>query len=140
MRAAPIGVLFRDSPERMIEVAVEQSAVTHRDPRATAGAVAVAGAAALASARTRLGPREFLDRVADWAERENRTMADAISSVERWLGLPPDQAARRLRGVRLGVGAPPGALLARIHDQGAWRAGDLTKLSDSCARLVRSPS
>src|SRR5437773_6205100 len=48
MRAAPIGLFFHDDIERLIITAQNQGRITHQDSRCTAGAVAIAGATALA--------------------------------------------------------------------------------------------
>ncbi len=95
MRAGPVGVVFGGGVDRMLRVAAEQSLITHRDPRCTAGAVAVAGAAALAAG----GPVDtgaFIERLAAWAGREDQTMAAAIRSVADWVDLEPAAAARHL--------------------------------------------
>jgi ADP-ribosylglycohydrolase len=96
MRAAPLGILFRDDATQMLRASREQSLVTHRDPRCAAGAIAVAGAAALASSVERIVPDEFLGRLAAWAGEEDRSVADAILAVTPWLDLGPAEAARRL--------------------------------------------
>lgn len=41
MRVAPVALRFRSSPERMIRAAIDTSRITHADPRATWGCVAV---------------------------------------------------------------------------------------------------
>ncbi len=92
MRAGPVGLLF-EGDDRWIRCAREQSRVTHADPRCTAAAVAVAGAAAIASLREPVVPREFVGRLAAWAEREDAAMAHAIRSVGEWAHLEPDAAA-----------------------------------------------
>ena len=96
MRAGPLGILFRDDAARMVRATREQSLVTHRDPRCAAGAIAVAGAAALASSVERIVPDEFLGRLAAWAGEEDRSVADAILGITPWLELAPVEAARRL--------------------------------------------
>ncbi len=96
MRAAPIGVLFRDDLETMRRVAVEQSCITHKDPRCAAGSLVVAGGAALTSSGESLAPEEFLERLAEWAEQEDQSLADAVRGVAAWLDLTPVEAARAL--------------------------------------------
>jgi poly(ADP-ribose) glycohydrolase ARH3 len=96
MRAAPIGVLFRDDLETMRRVAVEQSRITHRDRRCTAGSLVMAGAAALASMGESLRPKGFLKRLAEWAEEEDQSVAAAVRGVATWLDLTPPEAARAL--------------------------------------------
>jgi ADP-ribosylglycohydrolase len=96
MRAAPLGILFRDDAPRMVRAAREQSVVTHGDPRCSAGAIAVAGAAALASSVERIRGAEFLGQLAAWVEEEAPTVAQAILAVTPWLDLAPADAARCL--------------------------------------------
>jgi len=96
MRAAPLGILFRHDAARMVRAAREQSLVTHRDPRCAAGAIAVAGAAALASSVERIRPGEFLGQLAAWAVEDDPSVADAIRGITPWLDLTPAEAARRL--------------------------------------------
>ena len=108
MRAAPLGVFFRADVERMLAAASEQSRVTHHDPRCAAGSVAVAGAAALRlGAVSRSGRMRFLERVAEWAAAEDRSVARAIRGVGDWLDLTPAEAARRLHASGLDRGATP---------------------------------
>ncbi|MBA3318671.1 MAG: ADP-ribosylglycohydrolase family protein, partial [Gemmatimonadales bacterium] len=52
MRAAPLGLLFGDDTRSMVAAAIEQSSITHRDPRCSAGALVVAGATRLAAKGT----------------------------------------------------------------------------------------
>jgi ADP-ribosylglycohydrolase len=67
MRAAPVGAYFADDLDVVVEQAVRSAEVTHSHPEGIAGAVAVAGAAALAwKARQeslRPAPDAFLDGV-----------------------------------------------------------------------------
>ena len=51
MRAAPLGLLFGEDTPSMVEATVQQSLMTHLDPRCSAGALAVAGAVSLAARR-----------------------------------------------------------------------------------------
>jgi len=95
MRAAPLGVVFAD-PRAMVSAAVEQSLVTHLDPRCAAGAVAVAQAVALAAAGGPVDRSEFLAGVAELAGAQDQSVASAIRGLAAWAHLPPDEAARWL--------------------------------------------
>ena len=95
MRAGPLGVAFRDSGAR-ITAAVEQSLVTHLDPRCAAGAVAVAHAVALATRPGPLSRAAFLAEVATLAGTQDHSVASAIEGLAAWAHLPPDEAARWL--------------------------------------------
>ena len=95
MRAAPLGLLFDDT-EAMVAAAVEQSLVTHLDPRCAAGAVAVAQAVALAADGTPLDRDRFLTGVAGLAGVQDQSVASAIRGLAAWAHLPPDEAAHWL--------------------------------------------
>ena len=96
MRAAPLGLLFGDDSVLMAEAAVEQSLVTHLDPRCAAGALAVASAVSVAARGDRVDPDEFLTTVAGHAATVEPSVADAIRGLGDWMGLGPEAAARRL--------------------------------------------
>jgi ADP-ribosylglycohydrolase len=96
MRAAPLGLIFSDDPEAMCRAAGEQSRVTHRDPRCAAGAIAVAGAVALAASRAPLDRASFLEQLADWVEREDLSVAASILELDQWASLDPAAAARHV--------------------------------------------
>jgi ADP-ribosylglycohydrolase len=96
MRAAPLGLLFGDDSTLMAEAVVEQSLVTHLDPRCAAGALAVASAVSVAARGDRVEPDEFLATVAGQAATVEPSVADAIWGLRGWTGLAPEAAARRL--------------------------------------------
>jgi ADP-ribosylglycohydrolase len=104
MRAAPMGLLFAGDPAALCAAAREQSRITHLDPRCAAGAVAVAGAALLATAPGPLDPRELLRRLTVWVGAEDASVARAVAGVEAWLPLEPSAAAARLRAEGLDPG------------------------------------
>jgi len=97
MRVAPLGVLLADDLPRLIEAAVEQCLVTHLDPRCAGGAVAVAGAAALAARPGPLDARRLLRELTDLVAPVNQEMAEVVGGVAAWLDLPPAKARERLR-------------------------------------------
>ena len=96
MRAIPVGVLFGSDTRAMVQVAAEQSATTHADPRCTAGAIAVAGAAALAARSPTIVPLEFLDALAELTAPVDDFFTRALLGLRRWNHLAPADAARRL--------------------------------------------
>jgi ADP-ribosylglycohydrolase len=69
MRVAPLGAWFADDLDTVIEQATLSAAVTHAHPEATAGAVAIAVAAALNRAGT-LHPHDVAERVPDSVVRK----------------------------------------------------------------------
>lgn len=112
LRAAPLGVLLFDDPEAMVRAALEQSLITHADPRCLAGAVAVAGAVAIAARGQPIRPHNFLSRLREWVGRIEPTMETSLRRLEGWLTLPPEEAVRHMGG----EGMPPG-----VDSQ--WRGG-----------------
>jgi len=93
MRAAPLGLFFYDNPEKMIQVASEQSIITHSDPRCCAGSVAIAGAVALALQSDSIEIKKYLDQLTAWTSDIDTTISKGIQELEGWLGLSPEEAA-----------------------------------------------
>lgn len=198
MRAAPLGVLLTEDTQSMVTAAVEQSLVTHRDPRCSAGALAVAGAVSLAARGEPVRNEEFLETLAGLAAPVDESVARAVGGLLRWAHCPPAEAARCLHaerldptyagpwqgisafvtpsvvwslyaflrtpddywttvctaigvggdtdtmaamagaisGARLGPGALPAGLVARLNDRGGWGRDELTELARGAARLL----
>jgi ADP-ribosylglycohydrolase len=113
MRAGPVGPLFAHRPDELRRIVLEQSRVTHRDPRCAAGALAIAGAASLASTTSTLVPGRLLETLAGWIEPVEPHTAEALASLEPWLGLEPAAAADRIHQLdpgslpRSGLGFAP---------------------------------
>jgi ADP-ribosylglycohydrolase len=95
MRAGPIGLLFYDDPEGLVRAAHEQGFVTHRDARCSAGAIAVAGAVALAltGSGEPVERLEFLGRLSELVARKDAAFAEAVFRLSGWVSLPPEDAA-----------------------------------------------
>jgi ADP-ribosylglycohydrolase len=92
MRAGPIGLFFHDDPERLIVTAQDQGWITHQDLRCSAGAVAVAGAVALALRSGPIEPSSFLTQLGGWAGTIEPSVARAIQQLKQWVTLPPEEA------------------------------------------------
>lgn len=92
MRAGPIGLLFHADPTSLAAAAWDQGRITHADPRCSAGAIAIAGAVALALDDGPIDARAFLAKLAEWAEPADAGVADALAALARALALTPDQA------------------------------------------------
>ena len=93
MRAGPIGLLFFDDEEALVRAAHDQGRITHADPRCSAGAVAIAGAVALAMRNETIEARPFLGRLAAWAGEIEPVLASRLDELGDWLALNPDEAA-----------------------------------------------
>lgn len=94
MRAAPVGLFFYDDPERLIEVAHDQSRITHQDRRCSAGSIAIAGAVAQVLRDATMDPVGFSLQLADWIRPFDSIMADALLQMPKWLELSPDKAVK----------------------------------------------
>ncbi len=93
MRAGPVGIFFHDQPENMIRAAIDQSRVTHRDPRCLAGSIAIAGAVALALPSGPINISQYLNQLSAWAAGIDSTMAECLLQLVEWVKLPPEEAA-----------------------------------------------
>ena len=191
MRAGPVGVLYGHDPDALVRVAIDQGRITHADPRAVAGSVAVAVAVALASTPASLHVQELVAQLIGYTAPIDVHFTRALMNLSGWLGLAPESAAAEIRaagmqageserwagispfvtssvlwslycflrspddywetvltaigvggdvdtvaamagamaGARLGEGAVPAQLAARVNDQGTWRAEDLRRLA-----------
>jgi ADP-ribosylglycohydrolase len=93
MRAGPVGLLFFDSPERLIQAAHDQGRITHQDTRCSAGAVAIAGAVSLALKGRPVKTDDFLSQLSEWAEVIDGSVASEIKNLADWILLPPEKAS-----------------------------------------------
>ncbi|MDP9478553.1 MAG: ADP-ribosylglycohydrolase family protein [Actinomycetota bacterium] len=99
MRAGPVGLFFHDDPDGLAAAAREQGMITHRDTRCSAGAIAVAGAVALAIREGPVDRLDFLGRLSELTVRVEAPFAEALMSLSGWVGLPPEEAVVRILGV-----------------------------------------
>lgn len=93
MRAGPVGLLFHDDLEALADAAATQARITHQDPRCAAGAVAVAGAAALAMRPEPVDRARFVVQVQDLMQPYSVSFADTVGRLNAWLELEPPEAA-----------------------------------------------
>ncbi|WP_207890321.1 ADP-ribosylglycohydrolase family protein [Rubrobacter taiwanensis] len=93
MRAGPVGLLFHDDPEGLVRAAREQGIITHRDDRCSAGAVAIAGAVALAFQERPVDFGCFLAQLSEWTAAVEPSFGGYIRRLEEWVELPPGEAA-----------------------------------------------
>ena len=104
MRAGPVGLMFFDNPEGLIKSAYDQGRITHQDRRCSAGAVAIAGAVALALQADSIDSRQFLFRLSEWAHTIEHTVSSALLQLIEWISLPPDEAVKFISKAGLGPG------------------------------------
>jgi ADP-ribosylglycohydrolase len=92
MRAAPVGLIFFDSPKILIQAAHDQGRITHKDTRCSAGTVAISGAVALALQGKPINPDSFLSYLADWASVIEPTFASELLKLIKWIPMLPNEA------------------------------------------------
>lgn len=88
MRVAPLGVFYAKDHAALLSSAREQALITHLDPRCSAGAVAIAGAAALASDNPTEDPAAFVPFLQEWCRDDDPILADAITCLPEWRSMP----------------------------------------------------
>ena len=93
MRAAPVGLFFYDNPQKLIQAAHDQGRITHKDPRCSAGAVAISGAVALVLQDNELQPDRFVSMLAEWTTPFNQGFADGLQTLLHCLSMPPEKAS-----------------------------------------------
>jgi ADP-ribosylglycohydrolase len=108
MRAAPIGLIFARRPEQMPEAASQQSFITHQDSRCTAGAIAVAGAVALAARTEQVHAADFSRQLVEWAGPYDAHLAGGLERMVKWLEMPSRTVASEIRRVGLKPGEDTG--------------------------------
>ena len=94
MRAAPIGWMHCRADEALVRAARDQARITHTDPRAVAGSVAIAGAVALAlrAMPGTLKPDRFIERIARWVRPVDAGFATEIERLEALRLRDPEDA------------------------------------------------
>ncbi len=105
MRAAPIGLFYYDDAAKLIAAARDQSRVTHQDARCAAGAVAIAGAVALAMRPRPLVIESFLSQLAEWVRQIDQSVAFDVYQLSAWVSLSPEAAATFMVRARLCPGS-----------------------------------
>jgi len=93
MRAGPLGPLFGREARRLARVVADQARVTHQDPRCAAGAMAIAGAAAIAARRAPVTAEDVLGELSAWVEPLDPGVSTVLWNMLNWVYLPPDEAA-----------------------------------------------
>jgi len=92
MRAGPVGLLFHDDRAQLLRIAHDQGRITHRDPRCSAGSVAIASAVAMALEDAPVEVTHWAGRLADDARPHDAGFAEALLRLPEWVALAPDRA------------------------------------------------
>lgn len=89
MRAGPVGLIHFDDPERLARVAHDQGRITHQDRRCSAGAIAIAGAVAMALHPGPLNVATFTTDLAARTEGWDPILATGIRHLPEWAAHEP---------------------------------------------------
>ena len=102
MRAAPIGLIHYDTPDKLVEASHDQSRITHKDKRCSAGAIAIAGAVAQALHGDPINVEEFCVTLSNWTDRYDPVLGNALASgMCGWIKLHPIDALTKISIVGL---------------------------------------
>jgi len=96
MRSAPVGLFFYDNPERLVKAACDQGNITHQDPRASAGAVTIAAAVAIAVQSSKIVPITFIEQLSTQVRLIEPSFAMSLQQLAAWTDLPIDAALERI--------------------------------------------
>lgn len=140
MRVAPLGYLYQHAPERLRELAIASSEITHRHPAALAGAVGAAYAVKLAL--DSVHPDHMLPQIIAFTDGISEEFTAAMRRVGHVVGWVNDEHA--LKHLGEGWVAEEAVALAlfcvmRYPDDYAkcvWRGANLTGDSDSVACIA----
>jgi ADP-ribosylglycohydrolase len=108
MRAGPVGLLFFDDLTLLAQAAYDQGVITHRDARCSAGAVAIAGAVALALRIEPVDLSEFTSQLGELVQEIDPSFASDIRQVPGWVPLLPEEAVELISRVGLEPGYSDG--------------------------------
>ena len=148
MRAAPVGLFFHADDERLVRLALAQSAPTHRHPTGFASSVAAAAAVAWAargeplaglldfveSCVTRITPEQLLEMGAfpDLVERFGVTeMLDSLQDVRANRDVEDDDVCHITGGGWIGEEAVAAALWCVLRAEGDFRQSVLRGANSS---------
>lgn len=97
MRAAVVGLFFPKDLSKVASVAKAQGEVTHKDSRASAGAIAMAVGCALLLEKDSVDEVVFLEEVAGHCESADQDFSASLLKLRDWLQLPAPQAVAHIQ-------------------------------------------
>jgi ADP-ribosylglycohydrolase len=96
MRAAPIGLFFWDDPHGLVRAAHDQGRITHQDRRCSAGAIAIAGATAIAVRDDAIDPASLCASLSRWTADYDPVLTAALEQLPDWIRMSPAEAVRTI--------------------------------------------
>jgi ADP-ribosylglycohydrolase len=147
MRVALIGVCYGGDPERMRALVRAATRITHTDPKAEHGALAVALAAHLASTGQDIAPEDYARRLRELLGDGGRELLELVDSVAQSVSRKETAADYTARtGCGNGISgymlhSVPAALHVWLAHQGDYRGGVTTVVrlggdTDTVAAMV----
>jgi len=116
MRVAPLGLFFSHQPALLKKAARDSSVITHTDPRAVAGATAVARAVArCVDGKGPLDPIDFLHDIASFVSDISREFADTLRRLLPLKDEPPGVALQEIGTGGFVMETVPAAFYYFIH-------------------------
>jgi ADP-ribosylglycohydrolase len=99
MRAGPIGLIFWNNSNKLIQAAVNQGIITHRDPRCSAGAITISGAVFLVLNNQIINQKKFLNQLYQWVEPFSSDMASGINQLNAIKKLSLEDAYNEIKSI-----------------------------------------
>jgi len=104
MRSAPVGLMCAGDIDQLIQVACDQSRMTHSDPRCLAGATAIAAATRLAVLEPELRGAAALTAIAEAVQAVHEGFAEHLRWLIELLPRTPGEAAREVAALGRAAG------------------------------------
>ncbi len=93
MRVSPVGLWHYNNPADILKRdAVKSGIITHKDARATAGAVVIAFCVAYATLQKQLDANDLISRLADLTGDLSPEFSGYIRHLSTWLNMPEEEA------------------------------------------------
>jgi ADP-ribosylglycohydrolase len=77
----------------LIKAAHDQGRITHKDPRCSAGAIAISGAIAIVLQSKKIDIVSFISSLSDWTGNIDLLFASEVGKLTQWLTMQPEEAA-----------------------------------------------
>jgi len=100
VRSSIFGLLFSNNEQHLIEVAANQSMITHMTSECAAGAVCISVFVAMAYTNTKVNPDHFLRKASECVKTINSTFAQHLLHLINMVKLPPTTVYPIIRNIK----------------------------------------
>ena len=129
-RTAPVGLRYYHQPDVLVRAATEQALLTHTDPAAAGGAVAVALAVSLGIRVEGVGDRSsFIEEIAGFVRNIDPGLAGKIACLTDFLEASPEDGFDFFGNSGYVMEAVPGALFAFLRSPDNFEESVVTAAS-----------